>query len=87
MYNDHLVSSTTRRCKREYRNDNSLHVWVLPYLTAEHRNNEDSFRDYYDEIEICESVSGSHYKKTPGQKSGLGGQIRYGCVLRPARRR
>ena len=59
---DQIVSSVIRRCKREYRSDNSAHIWVLPYLTAEFRDNEDSFRDYYDEIEICEAAAGSHYK-------------------------
>ena len=59
---DQLVSSVIRRCKREYRSDNSAHIWVLPYLTAEFRDNEESFRDYYDEIEICEAAVGSHYK-------------------------
>lgn len=59
---DQLVSSTICRCKREYRSDNSAHIWVLPYLTAEFRDNEESFRDYYDEIEVCEAAAGSHYK-------------------------
>ena len=59
---DQLVSSAIRRCKREYRSDNSAHIWVLPYITAEFRDNEESFRDYYDEIEICEAAAGSHYK-------------------------
>ena len=59
---DQLVSSTIRRCKREYRSDNSAHIWVLPYLTAEYRDNEESFRDYYDEIEMCEAAAGCHYK-------------------------
>ena len=60
---DQLVSSVIRRCKREYRSDNSAHIWVLPYLTAEYRDNEESFRDYYDEIEVCEAATGCHYKK------------------------
>ena len=59
---DQLVSSTIRRCKREYRSDNCAHIWVLPYLTAELRDNEESFRNYYDEIEVCEAAAGSHYK-------------------------
>ena len=59
---DQLVSSTICRCKRQYRSDNSAHIWVLPYLTAEFRDNEESFRDYYDEIEICEAAAGSHSK-------------------------
>jgi hypothetical protein len=59
---DQLVSFVIRRCKREYRSDNSSHIWVLPYFTAEFRDNEESFRDYYDEIEVCETAAGSHYK-------------------------
>lgn len=59
---DHLVSSTIRRCKREYRSDNSVHIWVLRYLTAEFRDNENSFREYNDEIEVCEAAVGSYYK-------------------------
>ena len=59
---DQLVSSTIRRCKRECRSDNSSHIWVLPYFTAEFRDNEESFRDYYDEIEVCEAAAGGHYK-------------------------
>jgi len=59
---DQLVSSTIRRCKREYLGDNSSHVLVLPYETAEYRNNEKSFLEYYDEIEICESSAAGHFK-------------------------
>ena len=61
---DQLVSSAIRRCKREYRSDNSAHIWVLPYLTAEYRNNEVSFRDYYDEIEVCGAAAVGHYKNS-----------------------
>lgn len=59
---DQLVSSAIRRCKREYRSDNSAHIWVQPYITTEFRNNEESFRGYYDEIEVCEAAAGCHYK-------------------------
>lgn len=59
---DQIVSSTIRRCKRTVRNDNSTHVWVLPYVTSEYVNNETNFRDYYDEIEICETATNCHYK-------------------------
>ena len=58
---DQLVSSAIRRCKRTIRNDNSAHVWVLPYVTADYRNNEDDYRAYYDEIEAFGAGSG-HYK-------------------------
>ncbi len=58
---DQLVSSAIRRCKREIRDNNSAHVWVLPYVTADFRDYEDDYRAYYDEIEIFNSA-GSHYK-------------------------
>lgn len=59
---DQIVSSTIRRCKRTIRDDNSAHVWVLPYPTAEFRDNEEAFLDYYDEKEICGVAAGSHFK-------------------------
>lgn len=59
---DQLVSSTIRRCKRNIRDDNSALIWVMPYPTAEFRDNESSFLDYYDEIEVCEQAAPAHYK-------------------------
>lgn len=59
---DQLVSSTIRRVKREFREDNSTHVLVLPYNSAEFQNNEDSFAEYYDEIEICPESHAAHFK-------------------------
>ena len=59
---DQIVSSTIRRCKRAVRDDNSAHVWVLPYPTADFRDNEEAYRDYYDEIEICGTSAGGHFK-------------------------
>ena len=59
---DQTVSSVIRRCKRTVRDDNSAHVWVLPYPTAEYRDNEESFREYYDEIEICGTSADGHFK-------------------------
>lgn len=59
---DQLVSSTIRRCKRAIRDDNSALVLVLPYATAEYRNNEQSFHEYYDEIEICAESAEKHFK-------------------------
>lgn len=60
---DQLVSSTIRRCKRNVRDDNSAHIWLLPYPTAELRDNEASFREYYDGIEICGASDGGHFKR------------------------
>ena len=59
---DQLVASTVRKCKRTIRDDNSALVLVLPYSTAEYRNNEQSFQDYYDEIEICAESAERHFK-------------------------
>lgn len=59
---DQIVSSTIRKCKRQIRNDNSVLIWVMPYSTAEYRNNKRSFLAYYDEIEICEQAAAAHYK-------------------------
>lgn len=59
---DRLVSSTVRRCKRKIRNDNSSLVLVLPYVTAEYRNNNASFHKYYDEVEICDAASSKYFK-------------------------
>ena len=59
-----FLSAVVRRCKRDYRSDNSAHVLVLPYSTAEFRDNEDSFWEYYDEIEICETAAVGHFKNT-----------------------
>lgn len=59
---DQIVSSTIRRCKRTIQDDNSAHVWVLPYPTADFRDNEEAYREYYDEIEICGTSAGSYFK-------------------------
>lgn len=59
---DQIVSSTVRRCKCMIRDDNSALVWVLPYQTAAFRNDEESFRKYYDEIEIYENSANNHFK-------------------------
>ena len=60
---DQLVASTVRRCKRTVRDDNSALVLVLPYTTAEYRNNELSFHEYYDEVEICTEAEEHHLSR------------------------
>ena len=59
---DQLVSSTVRRVKRNYRDDNSALMLVLPYLTAEYENNHQSFHEYYDEIEICQDAAAHRFQ-------------------------
>ena len=44
------------------RDDNSALIWVLPYPTAELRDNLENFEAYYDEIELCSAAAGSHPK-------------------------
>ena len=63
---DLLVASVIRRCMRECRSDNSSLVWVLPYMTADLRDNEESYRNYFDEIEV---FSGTHYKAAFQQRN------------------
>ena len=53
---DQIVSSTIRRVKRDYGEHNSAHVCILPYMTAEFRNNEGSFYEYYDEVEVADTT-------------------------------
>lgn len=60
---DQIVSSAVKRLQRRIRADNSSLVWVLPYPTAELRNNGESFSAYYDEIEICDAAENSHPKR------------------------
>ena len=59
---DQIVSSTVRRCKHSIRDDNSALVLVLPYATSEYLNNEQSFHEYYDEVEICAEAAERHFK-------------------------
>ena len=59
---DQLVSSTIKRVKREFRDDNCTQILVLPYNSAEFQNNEESFAKYYDEIEICPESHAAHFK-------------------------
>ena len=59
---DQLVSSVVHRVRKRLDSSNSSLVLVLPYMIAEFRDNEDSFYDYYDEVEVSQSASGGHFK-------------------------
>ncbi len=48
---DTFASSVIRSVKREAPEKIFLHL-ALPYMTAEYRDNEESFHNFYDEIEI-----------------------------------
>lgn len=60
---DQMVSSVIRRSKRKIRGDNSAHIWVMPYLSAEYQENEQAYQDYYDEIIVCESSAKAYFKR------------------------
>ena len=59
---DQFASSAVLRIRKQYRDDNSSLVLVLPYARAEYLNNEDSFHDYYTDVEISYEASKAHPK-------------------------
>ncbi len=59
---DLMVASVIRKLKKETGNDNAFLTLVLPYETAELRNNTESFENYYDSIEICEASADQNFK-------------------------
>ena len=59
---DLLVASAIRRAVKQCGYGNTSLILVLPYMKAEYRDNEQSYLDYYDEVEICADSSEVHYK-------------------------
>ena len=59
---DQFASSAVLRIRKQYRDDNSSLILVLPYARAEYLNNEDSFHDYYSDVEISYAASKAHPK-------------------------
>ncbi len=59
---DIFVSSVIRHVKREYGCDNCSLILVLPYMTAEYKENEENYNNYYDEIEVCPESQTAHFK-------------------------
>ena len=59
---DRCVSSTVLRVRKRYRDNNSSLILMLPYPTAEYLNNEESFHNYYTEVEISYAASKAHPK-------------------------
>lgn len=59
---DQCVSSSVLRVRKNYREDNSSLVLVLPYETAEYINNKESFHNYYTDVEISYASSIAHPK-------------------------
>lgn len=59
---DLLAASAIRRSVKQYGYGNTSLIFVLPYMKAEYRDNEQSYLSYYDEVEICAESSNAHYK-------------------------
>lgn len=59
---DQITASVIRKLKKETGNENIFLTLVLPYETAELRNNTEAFESYYDSIEICEASADCNFK-------------------------
>lgn len=70
---DLLVASAIRRAVKQYGCGNTSLILVLPYMKAEYRDNEQSYLNYYDEVEICTNSSEVHYKSAI--------QVRNRCMI------
>ncbi len=58
---DILTSSVIRQITKAYDYEKSVHVLVLPYMRADFKDNEKSYLNYYDDVEICEQSAKAHY--------------------------
>ena len=59
---DRCVSSAVLRVRKNYRDDNSSLVLMLPYPTAEYLNNEEYFHRFYTDVEISYKASKAYPK-------------------------
>ncbi len=59
---DLLASSAIKRAIRSYGYGNTHFTLVLPYTKTEYRDNEKSYLEYYDEVEICSKSAETHPK-------------------------
>lgn len=59
---DILASSAIKRAIHKYEYGNTHFTLVLPYQRAEYRDNEQSYLQYYDEVEICTDSANAHPK-------------------------
>ena len=58
---DQIAATIVRHVKEYYRGNSSL-IWVMPYETAEYRENKKAYDQYYDEVETCPESDGSFPK-------------------------
>ncbi len=59
---DLLASAVIKRAIRSYGCGNTHFTLVLPYMKAEYHDNEQSYFNYYDEVEICSDSAEAHPK-------------------------
>lgn len=59
---DQFASSVVKHIQKEGFSDNNSLVLVLPYESAEYKNNIEYYSKYYDEIEVCREASKAYFK-------------------------
>lgn len=59
---DQIVSSVIKRAQREITDLNNIHTLVMPYVKKSYLDNEKSYNEYYDLIEISEKAAAAHPK-------------------------
>ncbi len=59
---DVLAASVVRRIRAAYGDRRSTLILVLPYMTAEYRDNEEAFSRYYDDVEIFPAPPGMPHR-------------------------
>lgn len=59
---DQIVCSAVLRCKKRMDSANCSLTWVMPYLKAKYSNNQESYNNYYDFVEVCEQSAHAHPK-------------------------
>lgn len=59
---DRCASSAVLRVRKNYRDDNSSLILMLPYPTAEYLNNQKYYDAYYSEVEVSYKASKAYPK-------------------------
>ena len=59
---DQIVTSAIRRYKKSNDIGDCSLTWIMPYMKAEYKHNQESFERYYDSVELCEASAHAHPK-------------------------
>lgn len=70
---DLLAASAVKRAVDSYGHSGTKLTLVLPYMKGEYPGNEQSYREYYDSIEVCSESAGVHPKSAK--------QLRNRCIV------